>query len=79
MGKTREFIEGMDKRGITTNTQYVPLHMNRYYQSFGYEKGDFPESEKLYESLVRLPMHPSLTDSDIARIIESATEVMSSL
>jgi dTDP-4-amino-4,6-dideoxygalactose transaminase len=78
-GKTEKFITEMRKLGVTTNTQYVPLHMNSYYQSFGYSEGDFPESERLYKSLVRLPMFPALTDSDLHRIITSVRSVMSSI
>tara|TARA_B100000315_G_C14535387_1_gene568208 strand:+ start:496 stop:1659 length:1164 start_codon:yes stop_codon:yes gene_type:complete len=76
-GKTEKFINEMRKRGIETNTHYVPLHLNSFYKKFGYRKGNFPVSEKINNSLVRLPLYPSLTKGNLDKIIRSIKETMS--
>jgi dTDP-4-amino-4,6-dideoxygalactose transaminase len=78
-GQTTRFIECMQSRGVLTNTHYVPLHMNQFYQTYGYRDGDFPVSERVYQSLVRLPMYPSLTQPELDRIIDSTRWAMSQL
>ena len=78
-GKTKLFVDEMRKFGIVTNTHYIPLHLNRFYQEFGYKKGDFPVSERLYYSLVRLPMYPSLDQKDLDHILFSVRETMKTI
>ena len=76
VGKTQAFIDGMREHGVIANTHYVPLHLNSFYQEFSYKDGDFPVSEKLNDSLVRLPMYPSLTQDDLDHIVSAVKETM---
>jgi len=40
----------------------VPLHISKAYAKFGYQRGDFPISEKLSEEVLSLPMHTELDE-----------------
>lgn len=78
-GKANLFVEEMRKFGVGTNTHYIPLHLNRFYRQYGYGEGAFPVSERLYASLVRFPLYPSLSREDLDHIVYSVRETLSLL
>ena len=47
--------------GIGVNVHYIPVHMQPYYKDRGFKKGDFPESENYYKSVISIPLFQSLT------------------
>jgi|SRR4051812_37489820 dTDP-4-amino-4,6-dideoxygalactose transaminase len=60
-------------KGIDTGLHYpVPLHLQEAYRDLGYNKGDFPVSERLSLQILSLPMYPGLS-------IEAAEHVVTSL
>jgi dTDP-4-amino-4,6-dideoxygalactose transaminase len=60
-------------KGIPTAVYYPkPLHLQTAFARLGYKEGDFPASESAARRVVSLPMHPYLTNRQIAMI---ATEV----
>lgn len=59
-------------RGIETGIHYpVPLHLQPAYAFLGYHKGDFPVSERACETVLSLPVHPTLTEDQTAIVIEA--------
>src|SRR5260370_40291226 len=48
----------------------VPLHLQPALRSYGYRRGDFPLAEFVADTVLSLPMHPHLTDADVARVAE---------
>lgn len=71
--KTREeLIEYLHQNNIGSSVHFIPLHLFSYYQkAFGYKKGDFPATEKVFERIVSLPLYPALSWGDIERIINA--------
>ena len=56
----------LTEKGIGVGLHYpVPLHIQQCFENLGYQKGDFPVSEKLAESGLSLPMFPELSDEQI--------------
>ncbi len=53
-------------KGIYTTLRYHPLHMNALYKS----NQTLPISEKLNETGLNIPLHPSLSDAEVDYIIE---------
>lgn len=52
----------LDEAGIPNGIYYpVPLHLQKAYRSYGYQKGDLPISEEMSEKVLSLPMHTCLT------------------
>lgn len=47
--------------GINANVHYIPVHLQPYYQNFGFKWGDFPSSEQYYKETITLPIYPALT------------------
>lgn len=56
--------------GVLVNVHYIPIHTQPYYQKLGFKKGDFPNSEKYYESAISLPMFYGLTDEETNYIVK---------
>ena len=52
----------------------VPLHLQKAYSEYGYQKGDMPVSEKLSEKVISLPMHTEL-DEELQNFIVKKLEV----
>jgi len=64
------FREHLLARGVETGIHYpFPLHLQPAYAFLGNRKGDFPVSEAACETLVSLPIHPSLSDAHADAVI----------
>jgi dTDP-4-amino-4,6-dideoxygalactose transaminase len=62
-------------RGIETGIHYpIPLHLQPVYQNLGYQRGDFPHTEKAAGEILSLPMYPELTDAQVEMIVEAVKE-----
>jgi len=72
------FIEELRERGIGTSVHFIPLHIHPYYRNtYGYKPGDFPVAYETYRRIVSLPIYPRMTDSDIERVIDAVSSVVS--
>lgn len=64
-----ELIRRLNDARIGTGIHYpVPLHLQNAYRSFGYQRGDFPVTERAAAEIVSLPMFPQLTADQQARV-----------
>ncbi|WP_415900052.1 UDP-4-amino-4,6-dideoxy-N-acetyl-beta-L-altrosamine transaminase [Neptuniibacter sp. QD48_11] len=57
--------------GIGVNVHYIPIHLQPYYKNLGFAKGDYPNAEKYYERAITIPLHPKLSQTEIAYISDS--------
>ena len=60
----------MYKNKIAVNIHYIPIHRHPYYESLGFNKNDFPESEKFYRNEISLPIYPMLDLKNQNKVIE---------
>ncbi len=74
----REDVQSALKaKGIPTAVYYPkPLHLQTAYAGLAYKEGDFPESESASRRIFSLPMHPYLTDRQIAMIAREIERVV---
>ncbi len=71
-GKREELKEYLGSKKIPSMVYYpVPLHMQKAFSHLGYQKGDFPVTEKLCDQVISLPMHPDLDRDQIEYITNS--------
>ena len=42
----------------------------------GYKNGDFPVAEDTSKRVISLPIHPSVTESDLAKIADTLKEAL---
>jgi UDP-4-amino-4,6-dideoxy-N-acetyl-beta-L-altrosamine transaminase len=57
----KNVFSSMQAQGIGVNLHYIPIHMQPYYQSMGFKRGDFPEAEAYYAEAITIPMYPTMT------------------
>lgn len=66
-----ELINYLKKKGIICGIYYPkPLHLHPHFKRMGYKKGDFPVAEKVSGEVISLPVHPSLSSSDLDYILK---------
>lgn len=72
----QELFEKMRAHGVQLNLHYIPVHLQPYYEAFGFKEGDFSVSEKYYEEAVSLPIYYDLTDEQQDNVIKALREVL---
>ena len=71
-------IEALKKKGIEATFHFLPLHASPYgMKVLGYNAGDFPVTERVSRTLLRLPIYPQLTRPKLDFIIDSVIESIS--
>lgn len=66
-----EIIEKLRENNIHVNISYPwPIHIMRGYEYLGWKEGDLPETETAAKEIFSLPMYPSLTDEEVACVVE---------
>lgn len=64
--KRKEIYDYLLAQGITCNVHYIPVHTHPYYKrKFGFDWGDFDNSEQYYRQCLSLPLYPGLTDDEV--------------
>ena len=64
------FIEHMFDQGIGCSVHYIPLHNHPYWRETCQLKPEmFPNSQRIYERCVSLPVYSKMTDDDVDRVI----------
>lgn len=67
---------GLKKRGIGTAIHYpVPIHLQKAYAGrIATSPGGMSETERAAQEILSLPMHPFLSDDDVALVTEAVRE-----
>jgi UDP-2-acetamido-2-deoxy-ribo-hexuluronate aminotransferase len=76
--KRDELQKYLGEKGIPSMVYYPgAIHLQEAYKFLGYKKGDFPNSEKLAETVLSLPMHTELTEEQLKYIADKVREFYS--
>jgi len=71
-----QFVDELTRRNIGTSVHFIPIHLHPYYRdTYGYAAGDLPVAYEAFQRLFSLPLHPRLTDDDVADVIEAVLDV----
>ena len=57
----KQIFNELRDSGIGVNVHYMPIHMQPYYQQFGFNEGDFPISEDYYSQTISIPLFHSMS------------------
>ena len=75
IGRDR-FIEELAARHIGTSVHFIPIHLHSYYrEKYGYTPASFPVAYENYCRMISLPLHPRLSDQDVADVIDAVRDV----
>lgn len=68
----RDELKGrLDAAGVASAIYYpVPLHLQDCFAGLGYKPGDMPHSEAAAKSVLSIPVEASLTDAEVAFVVE---------
>ncbi len=71
-----EIIIKMAEQGIACNVHYKPLPMHTAYKNLGFDIVDYPNAYARFANEITLPLHTSLTDDDVAYVIEKYIAIL---
>ncbi|PDZ11357.1 UDP-4-amino-4,6-dideoxy-N-acetyl-beta-L-altrosamine transaminase [Bacillus pseudomycoides] len=72
----KEIFQALQQENIGVNVHYIPIHLQPYYQKLGYQKGICPNAEKLYESIITLPLFSEMSEQDANDVIQAVKKVI---
>lgn len=72
----RQFFDALYAENTCPQVHYLPVYWHGYYRQLGYEKGLCPEAEAFYNSVMSIPLYPSLTDKDVQDVIRAVKKVV---
>jgi len=75
----KAFRDALAARGIATGISYEALHLSALGKRFGYHRGDLPNTERIADSTVTLPLHAGMTVDDVDRVCAACADVMSTV
>lgn len=71
-------VKEMQAAGVGAMIYYpVPIHLQKAFQSSGYQPGDLPVSEKAAAEVLSLPIFPELTDAQAEQVADTLTTLLS--
>lgn len=71
-----QFIAELTARNIGTSVHFIPIHLHPFYrQKYHYTPDRFPIAYDSYQRMLSLPLHPLLTDSDVADVVTAVLDV----
>jgi dTDP-4-amino-4,6-dideoxygalactose transaminase len=75
-----QLMAGLKERGVGCDVHYpLPAHLQPAYMELGYRPGDLPVTERLAREVLSLPLYPSLSDDEIARVAAAVRETLAVL
>jgi UDP-4-amino-4,6-dideoxy-N-acetyl-beta-L-altrosamine transaminase len=65
-------LKHLRSKGIGAHAMYIPVHLQPWYKNqYGYQTGDFPVSEKYFNTCLVLPLYPMLKMEEQTFIIKT--------
>ncbi len=75
-----EFAERLRERGVGSAIFYpIPVHRQQPFVDLGYGAQSFPVTERLTAEVLSIPVHPDLTDAEVATVIETVNATAAEL
>lgn len=72
-----QFIEELKAENIGTSVHYIPVHLHPYYRNtYGYQRGDYPQAEAVFDRIISLPLYPGMSTGDTQDVIKAVKRVV---
>jgi len=72
------FIDQLSEMKIGSSVHFIPVHLHPFYgEHFGYQRGDLPCAEAIYDSILSLPLYPSMSRRDVDDVINAVQQIAS--
>jgi len=74
------FADRLRERGVGSAIYYpIPVHRQKPFLALGLGGGSYPVSDRLTDEVLSIPVHPSLTDDEVAEVIAAVNETAAEL
>lgn len=70
-------MDALRAEGVMANVHYSPLHMNRFYSHLATDD-DMPGSMEFFNSFLRLPLYPSLSEAERENVVAAVKKIFKS-
>ncbi len=71
------FMKALRAGGVGSQVHYIPIPLQPYYKSLGYDISGIPEALAYYEECLTLPLYPDLKSSKQKKIFKVLKEILS--
>lgn len=73
-----EAMHTLRSAGVGTQVHYIPVHLQPWYrQTYGYGPGKCPVAEAYYERELSIPLFPTMSDTEVSRVIDAVLALAS--
>ena len=69
-----ELQKFLASRGIMTKVFFEPIHLSKFYRKSGFGKKSLPDTEKISQTVLSLPIFPGLKSEEIRHVCDSIQE-----
>lgn len=69
-------IQQLAKSGVGTNVHYIPMPMLTLFRNLGYRMEDYPNTYRLYQGEISLPLYNGLTETQVAYVIDQMHHII---
>lgn len=74
------FAERLKERGVGSAIYYpIPVHRQKPFLALGYGAERYPVTERLTEEVLSIPVHPGLSDDEVATVIGAVNQTAAEL
>jgi dTDP-4-amino-4,6-dideoxygalactose transaminase len=75
-----DFAEALRLRNVGSGIYYpIPVHRQKPFVALGFGEQSFPVTDRLTDEVLSIPVHPSLSDEEVATVIRAVNEVAAEL
>ena len=71
-----KFMKLLKEKEIITQVHYIPLPIQPYYKSKGFDIIDYPEANSYYEEAISIPLFYDLTDDQQEYVVKVILEIL---
>ncbi|MFN8389605.1 MAG: dTDP-4-amino-4,6-dideoxygalactose transaminase [Bdellovibrionota bacterium] len=72
-----EVVAHLKHLGISAVWHYIPLHSSPFGRTFGYREGQLPVTERISQTILRLPLYCGLAESQQDKVISALVKFFS--
>jgi len=67
-------LAALRERGVMASFHYIPLHSAPQGRAIGTDETALPVTDRVAATLLRLPLHPLLSEEDVDHVVESVRQ-----
>ncbi len=74
--KRAEVMAKLQEAGVGAGVHYPAIHLFALYRRQGWKEGDFPKAEAVCRNILTLPLFPTLTRAEVARVVATLVTIL---